>query len=228
MQHNTKDNTRNKVYLTIVNTLMIAGIALIAGFLAAKIEINIWVAWIAFLILVLVDLWCNVWLLPEMAIVPSGGKAPISGWRVAAGFCFIFLIWGFVIFAVGNINSILSPFSHVGQAVIGIGIFVVLPAGLGIYFIKKDYKLRGILELSVARVLLLSLLIIIQVFVVICLGVLASKLDMINNCNPYHVFGGESCPSPDIYNTLFIIALVIAVTLCILQFVLFLLRKLWP
>src|SRR5438034_5443319 len=110
MKPNTKDNTRSKVFITIVNTLVAVVIAVIAGVVAAKIDINIWVALTVLLILVLVGLWCNLSLLPEMGIVPSGGKAPISRWRVAAGVCFIFLIWGFVIFAVGNINSTLSSF----------------------------------------------------------------------------------------------------------------------
>jgi hypothetical protein len=228
MKPNTKDNTQKQVFFTILGGLALVGIGFFGNVVTSEIHIAFLVALASFMICVLLSLYCSVNLLPSgMEIILGGGKAPISRWRVAAGVCFFLLSWGFVIFAAW-FNLAPSLFSDVGQTVYGIGIIVVLGVIPGVFFLKKDHELYGKVDFSGTRVLLLLLLIIIQLFVVACIGVLSWMADMITNTNPYNVFGGgNSYPSifTDVVRTLLIVALVIAVTFCILQLALFLLRK---
>jgi hypothetical protein len=248
MQPNTKDNTQKQVFFTIVGGLALVGIGFFGNVVTSKIDINILVALTFFIICVLLSLWCSVNLLPSgMEIILGGGKAPITIWRVCAGVCFL-LSWSFVILIFWSFGSqwlsnyfqphtfissgtppppesvhfreLVPVVANIIAAIIVIGLWVVLPISVGIYLIRKDYKRfpNGKLGFSETRVLVLALLVIFNVFVVTCIGVLSWLAN-----------GGGCCSYPDIFinvvGTMRILALALAIGVSFLHYALFLLRK---
>jgi hypothetical protein len=183
-------------------------------------------------------------------------EAPITIWRVFAGVCFL-LGWSFVIliawsygsFWLSNFFQPYPPMSFgtpppeyvyyldkVIVAIFVIGVCFVVPISIGIYLIKKDHeRCRKLgfpgkqLGFSETRVLVLVLLVIFNVLVVICIGVLSWMANVMEVAAHTYNIGGGCCSYPDYFmqavGTMRIFALAVAIGTCVLHYTLFLLHE---